>query len=153
MSKNGNEPLRITVQSLSDFDETFIGSFTMASDLPTSKILEELKHGDLTVLSLLCSMIVSDFQRSGSEMNVANWPEPSIVTRLSDFRFTLSHSQLSHISSRFEILARRLVFLRQKLIPTGDFAPRITLRELRQVDFHLALTILELAEIYRTLRS
>src|SRR5215475_3461745 len=125
----------------------------MESDMPLSEILERLARGAPMALSLLFSTTPSDYLKYAKEMTEEKWPARSTVTHLSDYRFTLSLSQLFLISSLYETLAKRLEFLRQRLTVMGDSELHITLPELRQVDFHLALMILEVEEISRTLKS
>src|SRR5262245_35489255 len=147
MSTSDAEPSRTIVISLHESNGTSIGSFTMESTLTTSAIRAKLKLGDLTALLLLFSMIPSNSLRFESETSGASLPEQSTVTPLSAYRSTLSLNQLLAISSLFETSEKRLASLKRRLTQTGDSAPHITLPERRQVDFHLALTTLELVEI------
>src|SRR5215510_36737 len=106
MSENADEQSKVIVVTIHSLNGTSIGSFTMESDTPISKIREELRHGDRTALSLLSSMIYLNFLRLEREMNEENLREQSTVKHLSDYRYTLSLSRLLHISSHLETLER-----------------------------------------------
>ena len=153
MSENDDEPLKLIGVILSDSSETSIASFTKVSDIIVSIIPQKLERGVRTVTWAHSFMTCLDSLKSESETNEENSPVPSIVTRLSDYRFTFSLSHLLLISLRLETLAKRLVSLKQKLTPTVGSERRITLQALRQADSLLASMISDLVEISRILKN
>src|SRR6266576_2342762 len=146
-------PSRVIEVMLRDLNGTYILSFTMESAIPISEILERRKRGDPIVMLELYSMMSSKCLKYANAMSEANLLELSTETPLSGSKFTFSLSQLLHISWLYETLVKRLESLRQKLTRTEGSERHITLQELRQVDFHLALMTSELVEISKTLKK
>src|SRR5262245_48892392 len=153
MNTNDSELSKVTVTILSGSNEICIASFMMELDAPLLEILQKLRRGDPTTTSQLCSMMSSAFLKYGKEMSGVSLPEQSIGKLSSDFRYTLSLTQLLRTSWHYETLVKRLESFKLKLTPTDGSELHITSPELRQVDSLLALMTSDLVEISRILRN
>src|SRR5262245_10407907 len=153
MKTNDSEPSSFITVILSDSKDNFIPLLEMELDSVSGKTLERLKHGDPASRLGRFFMTFCASLQSESATKKGNSRGQSTGTPSNGYNFTLSHSQLSHISLLCATLEKRLVYLKQRLIQMEECEPLITSQALQQVDFLQVLVTLALVEICRISRS